>query len=85
MDQDDAGRVSSLRGANLPGPPSQPKKAESGPSTSRLQGSSPGHAEAKQLMATEENPGNGEVTPASTGVNIPSPGHAGFLGVPLGA
>ncbi len=76
MDQDDA-EAFVLRG-RIYLATSQPKKAQVDFSIA-LQ-IKPGNAEAKQLMATAENPGNGEVAPASTGMNIPAPGHQGFLG-----
>ncbi len=76
MDQDDADAFV-LRG-RIYLATSQPKKAKADFNIA-LQ-IKPGHAEAKQLLATAENPGNGEVTPASTGMNIPAPGHQGFLG-----
>jgi len=48
----------------------------------------PGNAEAKRFLATADNPGSGVVTPASNGVaassssglDIPSAGHTGYLG-----
>ena len=76
MDQDDADAFV-LRG-RIYLATSQPKKAQADFHIA-LQ-IKPAHAEAKQLLATAENPGNGEVAPASTGMNIPAPGHSGFLG-----
>ncbi len=76
LDQDDA-EAYVLRG-RIYLAASQPKKAEVDFHIA-LQ-IKPGNAEAKQLLATAENPSNGEVSPASTGMTIPAPGHGGYLG-----
>jgi tetratricopeptide (TPR) repeat protein len=40
----------------------------------------PGHAEAKQLLATAANPASGAAAAPASGLNIPAASHAGYLG-----